>query len=47
MTALNADSWFSVASVASFVLASFTGVAIVLVAGRFSFVQGWMKPSHP
>jgi transcriptional regulator with XRE-family HTH domain len=33
-TALNADSWFSVAPLASFLLASFIGVAIVLVAVR-------------
>jgi transcriptional regulator with XRE-family HTH domain len=34
MTALNADTWFSVARVTSFVLASFIGVTIVLVAAR-------------
>jgi len=33
-TALNADAWFSVAPVTSFLLASFVGVAIVLVAAR-------------
>ena len=33
-TALNADSWFSVARLTSFLLASFIGVAIVLVAVR-------------
>jgi transcriptional regulator with XRE-family HTH domain len=34
MVALNADSWFSIARVLSFLLASFIGVAIVLVAVR-------------
>ena len=34
MVALNADSWFSVARVLSFLLGSFIGVAIVLVAAR-------------
>jgi len=33
-TALNADSWFSVAPLTSFLLASFIGVTIVLVAVR-------------
>jgi hypothetical protein len=34
MTALSADSWFSVTSPTSFLLASFVGVTIVLVAVR-------------
>lgn len=34
MTALSADSWFSVPRVAAFLLGSFSGVAIVLVAVR-------------
>lgn len=33
--ALNADAWFSVAGVTSFLLASFIGVTIVLVAVKF------------
>jgi transcriptional regulator with XRE-family HTH domain len=34
MTALSADSWFSVARLTSFLLGSFVGVTIVLVAAR-------------
>jgi transcriptional regulator with XRE-family HTH domain len=34
MTALSADSWFSISRVTAFLLASFLGVTIVLVAAR-------------